>query len=108
MKLRDLEPEDARLRALLRESPPTPPLPPRFQDAVWRRIERGETRPGKAEGKIWLEKVAALMLRPRLALASVVAVLLAGLLLGVISGASLVRQDAQSRYLAAVAPNALR
>jgi len=108
MKDLDLDLEDARLRELLRKSLPVPPLPPRFQEGVWQRIERGQPLASRPERETLLELVAGWMLRPRLALASVAVLLLAGLLLGALSGVALARQDAQSRYLAAVAPNALR
>lgn len=108
MNLNDSESGNTRLRALLRESGPSPPLPPRFQADVWRRIERGEIRAVAAPREAWLNALAAWTLRPRLAVASIAAVLLAGLVLGALSGASLARQEAQSRYLTAVAPNPLR
>jgi hypothetical protein len=37
--------DDAPLDALLQEWQPKPSLPPRFQEQVWRRIERAETAP---------------------------------------------------------------
>ena len=48
------------------------------------------------------------MLRPRFAYATVTALVLAGALLGAHQGAQLAKQDAQARYVAMVAPNALR
>jgi len=108
MKQHDLTPDDAQLRALLRESPPSPSLPPRFQESVWQRVEHDETRAETPARATWLEVLANWTLRPRLALASIATVLIAGLLLGALSGVNLARQDAQTRYLAAVAPNALR
>ncbi|MGD0744670.1 MAG: hypothetical protein ABSA45_05905 [Verrucomicrobiota bacterium] len=96
---------DARLGELLRASLPSPALPPRFQDGVWRRIEEAEA-PAKSES--WLDALAVLVLRPRFAFATVAAVALAGVLLGAYDGTQVARQDAQARYLAAVAPNPLR
>ena len=99
---------DDRLDALLRTSRPAPSLPPRFQDAVWRRIEEAEA-PAKSAGSVnRLDALAALVLRPRFAYATVAALVLAGVLLGTYNGTQVARQDAQARYLAAVAPNSLR
>ena len=99
--------DDARLSMLLRESRIAPALPPRFQEGVWRRIE--DAAPAKFTGSVtWLDALAALMLRPRLAFATVTALVLAGVLLGTYQGTQVARQDAQARYLAVVAPNPLR
>jgi len=105
MNQENTNPDDARLTALLRRSRPLPSLPPRFQEGVWRRIEDAAA-PVKPES--WLDSLAALMLRPRFAFATVAALVLAGVLLGGYDGTHVARQDAQARYLAAVAPNPLR
>ncbi len=108
MKNENINPEDARLGALLRESRVTPALPPRFQEGVWRRIEEAEA-PAKTAGRIaWLEALAALVLRPRFALAAAAALIVAGTLLGVRESGQMAKQSAQARYLAVVAPNSLR
>lgn len=102
-------PDDERLHALLRESRPAPPFPPRFQDSVWRRIENAETPAAQtASSFAWLERWVERLLMPRFALASLAFVLVAGGLMGVVSGGGAVKQQAQERYLSAVAPNALR
>ena len=104
----NLEAENVKLGALLRESRAMPPLPPRFQEGVWRRIENAEM-PARATARGgWLDRLAAAALRPRLALATVVVVILAGAWLGAHEAAQAAHRDAQSRYLAAVAPNSLR
>ena len=103
MKTDNLEPDDARLGDLLREARLDPALPPRFQDHVWRRIESTETK-SRAN---WLDALAGWLLRPRLAGAVAALLVLTGLGLGWDHGERLVRNDAQARYLAAVAPNAL-
>jgi hypothetical protein len=95
----------AKLSALLRQGRVSPALPPRFQENVWQRIEANAV-PAKADS--WLDALAVLMLRPRFAYATVVALVLAGSLLGVHQGARVAKQDAQARYVAMVAPNALR
>jgi hypothetical protein len=99
---------DVKLGALLRESRLTPALPPRFQEGVWRRIEKATTPAQVTGGISWLDTLAALVLRPRLALAAAAALMVAGALLGVREGSQLAKQDAQARYLAVVAPNSLR
>ena len=99
---------DARLGALLRESRIAPALPPRFQEGVWRRIEDAAASTESIGNIAWLDALAALMLRPRLAFASVAALALAGVLLGTYQGTQVARQDAQARYLAVVAPTPLR
>jgi len=99
---------DVKLGALLRTSRVSPELPPRFQEGVWRRIEEADA-PVKSTGSIaWLDALAALVLRPRLALATAAVLMVAGALLGVRTGSQVAHQDAQARYLAAVAPNSLR
>jgi hypothetical protein len=108
MNKENINPEDVKLGALLRESRIAPTLPPRFQESVWRRIEDAAA-PSKSIGSIvWLDTLAALILRPRLAFATVATLILAGVLLGTYQGTQVARQDAQTRYLAAVAPNPLR
>jgi len=105
MNKENLNPDDARLGVLLRTSRPSPSLPPRFQEGVWRRIEDAAA-PARPES--WLDALAGLVLRPRFAFATVSALVLAGALLGAYDGTQVARQDAQARYLAAVAPNPLR
>jgi hypothetical protein len=105
MNKENQNPDDVRLGALLRASRPSPSLPPRFQETVWRRIEEAEA-PAKFDS--WLDALAALVLRPRFAFATVSALVLAGAFLGAYNGTQVARQDAQAQYLAAVAPNPLR
>lgn len=109
-KMNKLNPEnsDAKLSALLRESRVAPALPPRFQEGVWRRIEDAETAARPVGNVVWLQVLAGWVLRPKLAFATAAALVLAGVLLGARDGMETARHDAQARYLAAVAPNALR
>ena len=97
--------DDAKLGSLLRESRESPALPPRFQQNVWRRIEAAEA-PAKAES--WLEALAAMILRPRFAVAAIAVLLVTGALAGSVEGRQLVRHDAQMNYLTAVAPHSVR
>jgi len=108
MKKENLNPDDARLSTLLRASRVAPALPPRFQQGVWRRIEEADSPIKSAGGLTWLDALAALVLRPRFAIATAAVLVVAGALLGVHDGGQMVKQDAQARYLAAVAPHSLR
>lgn len=101
----NMNPDDTRLSALLRESRLSPSLPPRFQQTVWRRIEDAES-PVKSES--WLDALAAFILRPKFAVATASMLLFAGILLGTHDGSQTARHDAQARYIASVAPNSLR
>ena len=103
----NFNPEDAKLRDLLRRSRAAPALPPRFQEGVWRRIGSAEVAKGAAR-RNWLDSLVQWVLRPKLALAGVAVLMLAGGLMGVREGAQSARHDAQARYLAAVAPSLLR
>jgi hypothetical protein len=97
-------PEDARLRSLLRESRPAPPLPPRFQESVWHRIERAQGPDASVSWAEWLDRAAAWVVRPRLALAGAAAMLLVGISIGVVQGGILAHDLAKQQYLAAVSP----
>jgi len=103
MKANNQTPDDVNLHTLLRESRLAPELPPGFQDAVWRRIERAETPAAD-----WLDALAAWFLRPRRAFATAAAILLLGLSLGLAQGASRADERAKARYLDSVVPPALR
>lgn len=103
----ETNPDDARLSALLRESRAVPALPSRFQEGVWRRIERAEAQ-SSGDGNSWLDVLIQMVFRPGLAFAAVATLVLAGALLGVREGVNTARHDAQARYLATVAPNLLR
>ena len=107
MKENDLNQNDAALSTLLREARLASSLPPRFQENVWRRIERAE-KPKAAPARAgWLDALATWILRPQLAFAVAAVLVLMGVGLGWNSGERLARNDAQARYLSAVAPNAL-
>lgn len=71
---------DPALSTVLREWKLSDPLPPRFQEQVWKRIERAETRPAST-GSPWsllTEWVNAMLPRPALALACATVLLLVG------------------------------
>jgi len=100
-----MNPNDAKFSEVLRAARPSPSLPPRFRDNVWRRIEDAGA---PAKSGSWLDALAALVLKPRFAYATVAMLVLAGALLGTHQGAQAARQTEQARYLAAVAPDSLR
>lgn len=108
MNTENPEPNAARLHDLLRAARPAPPLPPRFQDAVWRRIGRDDPASESASSPSWLDRFVERLLRPRLALAGITALLLVSALAGVLSGAETAKHAAQARYLSAVAPSTVR
>lgn len=108
MKTQSQMPDDAKLRALLRESRVEPELPPGFENAVWRRIERAQTPAPTQPAADWLDALAAWFLRPRRALAIAAAMLVLGLSLGIVRGANSANDLAKERYLDSVSPPALR
>ena len=99
---------DERLRSLLLEARPASQLPPRFQESVWRRLEKEDAAPITRPTSLgWLQRWTERLLLPRFALASLALLLVAGGLTGFVSSADMVKQQAQERYLSAVAPNIL-
>jgi hypothetical protein len=101
-------PDDAKLSALLHESRPAPDLPPGFQNAVWRRIQRAETPAMDRPAADWLDRLAAWFLRPGRAFATAAVMLVLGISLGVAEGASRAKDLAKERYLDSVSPPSLR
>lgn len=97
--------EDPKLQELLRGNRPSPSLPPRFQQNVWRRIEDSDASVKSAS---WLDALVALILRPRFALAAATALVLVGVFTGTLEGRHEARHEAQMNYLASVAPHAIR
>jgi hypothetical protein len=92
---------DPELRALLRAAHPAPSLPPRFQEGVWRRLERSE-RSNPTPG--WFESFVAGLLRPAYASIGLAAVMVAGVGLGLRDTEVSNLMTEQARYLAAVSP----
>ena len=80
MKAQHSESNDEALSRVLREWKVKPQLPPRFQDAVWQRILRSETKE-TTWGLLW-GRLAAAITRPTLATSYLAVLLLAGLLAG--------------------------
>ena len=104
MNQKNLNPDEARLGTLLQESRTSPSLPPRFQENVWQRIEKSEAKSSAS----WLDALAGWLVRPRLAVAVAAMLVLIGVGLGWSNGEQRIRNEQQSRYLSAVAPNTLR
>jgi len=92
MKINEPDNRDESLRQVLKEWRVDASLPPRFQEAVWRRIERTERAQAPAVPSVWgvvAHWVGTMLPRPVLAV-SYVAVLLA---VGVTAGWAQARQD---------------
>src|SRR5690242_13548546 len=99
MKEDKLQPGDVKLSDVIRSGRPGAELPPGFQAAVWRRIEREEVaRAGL------VERLAAWFLTPRLATAGLVAVVLLGACAGALRGIRTGEREARERYVASVDP----
>lgn len=109
MKTDNSNENDLQLRALLREWKPEASLPPRFQEQVWRRIERAETAPvpSVSLATVFANWLTNLLPRPALA-GAYLAVLL---IIGASAGWSQARQETarvtselSTRYAQAVDP----
>jgi len=101
-------PDDPILSRALREARSESPLPPRFQEGVWRRIAEAESPVSDKASISWLDVLAAWLLRPRFAVATAAVLIIAGATLGAREASQTARDEAQGRYVAAVAPSALR
>jgi len=101
-------PDQARLHALLHEARPVPDLPPGFENAVWRRIERAEALAVERRTVNWLDRLAEWFLRPGRALASAAIMIVLGISLGIAEGATHAKDLARERYVDSVSPPSLR
>src|SRR6266567_2177028 len=108
MKSDNLDDNDPGLSALLRESRPAPPLPPRFQQEVWQRIERVQAAEATASPQNWFDSVLRRLLMPRFALAGAIALMVLSGFAGVLHGSVAAKDAARERYLASVAPSTIR
>ncbi len=80
------------LRKLLRQWKVAEPLPPRFKEQVWRRIEQ---RPGAASAwELWQQWLATVFVRKSVALAYVTVLMAVGLTAGYFNGQA---QEQQSK-----------
>ena len=105
-RLSNSNPDDERLRALLRASDVAPELPPRFEQSVWRRIEQEEvSAPARVR---WFDRIPALLLRPRWVAAALAIFVLAGVISGLFAGSTRAAREAEAHYLTAVNPFAAK
>lgn len=105
MKPQPHDEADRQVSRLLQEWRVTGPLPPRFQEHVWHRIETA-ARPEKSAGWNWL---ALLFARPALATACATLLLLAGPVTGLLTAnheVARVNTELAHRYVASVDPYA--
>lgn len=109
MKTNDSHENDVSLRALLQEWRPEGPPLPRFQEQVWRRIERDETAPAPSVSlaSVFSNWLTNLLPRPTLATAYMAVLLV----IGASVGWSRARQETarvtgelSARYVQAVDP----
>ncbi len=84
MKTEKLNNDDEPLRALLKEWKPEASLPPRFNEQVWRRIERTETAPAPSVSlaAVFANWITNLLPKPALATAYVTVLLAVGASVG--------------------------
>lgn len=101
--------DDAPLDALLQEWKVKPSLPPRFNEQVWRRIERAETAPAPSVSlaTVFANWIATMLPRPALATAYVAVLLVIGAGVGWSQArqeTARVSSDLSARYAQAVDP----
>src|SRR5262245_24643621 len=107
MKENDPAGKDEALSKLLRTWKPEAQLPPRFQEAVWRRIETGDT---DLKVSVWQNlraRIEAAFARPALAAAYVAVLLFAGVSAGYWRAedrSAQVESELRSRYVQNVDP----
>lgn len=82
MNMRLANEDDAKLSALLHEWKVEMSLPPRFQEQVWRRIEREQAKPQVNLLHAFTHWVEATFMRPALAVSYVAVLLFIGLTTG--------------------------
>ena len=104
----NLTPEDDQsLRRVLRQWTVDTPLPPRFQEQVWQRITRAETRPAPTP-LAWLSRwVEVLLPRPQFAFSYVAALLVLGVAAGSLAAQATTRRlnaDLSLRYVQSLDP----
>src|SRR5436189_6392115 len=81
MKTNEPGNHDEALRKVLKEWRTNAALPPRFQEAVWRRIERAEPAPAPTAPSVWAviaHWIETVLPRPALAIAYVAVLLSVG------------------------------
>jgi hypothetical protein len=99
--------ENEPLRRVLREWTVEAPLPPRFQEQVWRRIAQAETRQEATGGTGLWRLLGVLLPRPRFAFAYLALLLVAGGLAGSLSAqikTHRINSELGSRYVQSIDP----
>ena len=107
MKPNQTPEDDQSLRQVLREWTVDTPLPPRFQEQVWRRITRAETQPAPTPWA-WLYRwVEVFLPRPQFAFSYVAALLVLGVAAGSLAAQATTRRlnaDLGLRYVQSLDP----
>jgi len=107
MKPSQTHDDDQSLRRVLRHWTVDTPLPPRFQEQVWRRIARAETQPVPSPWA-WLSRwVEGLLPRPKFAFSYVAALLVLGVAAGSLAAQATTRRlnaDLGMRYVQSLDP----
>ena len=104
MRPDDVDEKDVKLGALLREAHPAHPLPPRFQEDVWREIEFHRRGLESKRTGHWMDHWVRLFHRPAFVGASLAVLLTGGVSLGVEEGGERVREIGRLRYISSVDP----
>lgn len=109
MKQENPKNEDPQLSRLLKSWRADGPLPPRFQERVWKRIEAAESARAKSAEPGVLDWLAILFARPAFATACAALLLVAGLTTGFVRAnhdAERMNTELAQRYVALVDPYA--
>lgn len=96
-------PDDPGLRTLLQQAHPDPPLPSRFQEEVWRRVERAACERAPRP-MLWMREWIQMWLRPAPLAAAIAAAVLFGTWMGFRHGEERLRLVERTRYVASVDP----
>ena len=107
MKTNQTPQDDSALRQVLREWRVDAPLPPRFQEEVWRRIDRAESQ-AQPSFWGWLSSLLEVrLLRPQFAFSYVAALVLLGVAAGSFAAQAATRRanaDLGARYVQSLDP----
>jgi hypothetical protein len=108
MKDNQNNPDDRKLHSLLRKWNPDTPLPPRFRDNVWNRIEAQRPVCSPPLWALMLDWLKSSFPRPALARAYVMVLLLIGLAGGWVQAQhrnAKINGELETRYLQSIDPN---
>jgi hypothetical protein len=101
------ENSDEQLRSALREWVVDTPLPPRFQEQVWKRIARTEARPTVGLWTAFSRWLDAALPRPKVAFAYIAALMILGVAAGSVTAqvkSSQLRAALGERYVQSIDP----